>query len=412
MGDSVGMAGALSPSRLAGAFVLAGVGVVACTRLSNSAATAAVPQPEPEPEPEPAAAKATEADAAAAAEAEAEAEAAEEARLAKKRAEIEAKAKPRAPTGMERVKAKFGEAKWAAMSTKQRKMAMLAELDSDSEEEEEAPDEGQQWARAMGLSDDMRMYTGRQMLDVPRVAASEITPAEFVEKFVNRALPVVLTGAMADWPAFADAEKRWTIENFSRRFGDTPVIIDTAGSKEIKPIREYLASFPACSAQLREAAKKGEKAPPMPYLRTWYFADQLPELVGEFGTPPQFADDAFRRLPEDMVPPFQWLFFGPKGTESKLHVDVWETDAWLGNLEGEKVFTLYHPSMRPYIEREENDWVDLRMPVDAERFPKFTKAVPAQTTLKAGEIIYIPRRCVQTVLQPSPGGPAVSTFQG
>ena len=48
--------------------------------------------------------------------------------------------------------------------------------------------------------------------------------------------------------------------------------------------------------------------------------------------------------------------------------------------------------MRPYIERAENDWADLRNPIDAEAFPRFRKAVPAQTKLKAGEIIYIPRR--------------------
>ena len=362
----------------AGAFALAaGVGVVCVRRIAGASDQA---QLEAEPEP----------DAVLREEEVADEDAAEEARLAKKRAEIEAKGKPRPPTGMDRVKAKFGEEKWAAMSSKQRKLAMLAELDSDSEDE--APEEGRDWARAMGLADDLRMYTGRQMLEVPRVAASEISAADFVEKYVKRALPVVLTGAMANWPAFADAEKRWTIENFARRFGDTQVVIDTAGKKEIKPIRDYLASFPECSARLREAARNGEPALPMPYLRTWYFADQLPELVGEFETPTHFADDAFRRLPDDMVPPFQWLFFGPKGTESKLHVDVWETDAWLGNLEGEKVFTLYHPSMRPYIEREENDWVDLRKPVDAERFPNFHKAVPAQTTLRAGEILYIPRR--------------------
>ena len=76
-------------------------------------------------------------------------------------------------------------------------------------------------------------------------------------------------------------------------------IIDTAGSKQVMPIRDYLASFADCSAQLRDAAKRGEPTPPMPYLRTWFFADQLPELVEEFETPPQVADDAFRRLPAD-----------------------------------------------------------------------------------------------------------------
>lgn len=385
----------VSTAQLAGVFALA-AGVVVCTRLSGCSEKI---RPEPEPEPREADSRAEEETEATEEGAEGrprgdrgaiEEEAEEEARLAKKRAEIEARAQPRPPSGMDRVKAKFGEAKWAAMTSKQRKLAMLAELDSDSEDE--APEEGRDWARAMGLGDDLRMYTGRQMLEVPRVAASEISPADFVAKYVKRALPVVLTGAMADWPAFADAEKRWTIENFSHRFGDTQVVVDTAGKKEIKAIRDYLASFPDCSAQLREAARNGEPAPPMPYLRTWYFADQLPELVSEFETPAHFADDAFRRLPDDMVPPFQWLFFGPKGTESKLHVDVWETDAWLGNLEGEKIFTLYHPSMRPYIEREENDWADLRKPVDPERFPNFHKAVPAQTVLRAGEILYIPRR--------------------
>ena len=307
-------------------------GVTAALALAAAAGTATIccangqrspePEPEPEPELEP--------------EPEHEREPTVRELLAadeKKNPEKYKKAVPPKPlTGMERVRAKVGEEKWAAMSTKQRKMAMLAELDSgSSDSDEEEPDEGVKWARAMGYGGPdermMRMYTGSQVLPVDRVAASDISPAEFVKKYVDRAVPVVLTGAMAEWPAFADAEKRWSIANFSRRFGDTEVIIDTAGSKQVMPIRDYLASFADCSAQLRDAAKRGEPTPPMPYLRTWFFADQLPELVEEFETPPQVADDAFRRLPPDMVPPFQWLFFGPRGTESKLHVDVWETDA-------------------------------------------------------------------------------------
>jgi len=55
-------------------------------------------------------------------------------------------------------------------------------------------------------------------------------------------------------------------------------------------------------------------------------------------------------MSKDLQPPFKWLFFGPAGTQSKLHVDVWETDAWLGMLEGSKTFTLYHPAHRKHIE--------------------------------------------------------------
>lgn len=176
----------------------------------------------------------------------------------------------------------------------------------------------------------------------------------------------------------------------ARRFGETEVVIDTAGDKELLSLKEYFSRFEDYRRK-QAVAVPGQVPPAAPYLRTWYFSDQLPELVGEFTTPPHFADDAFRRLQPDMVPPFQWLFFGPKGTgppaallrpshllslmqalaptragsthpglkrlaasllaESRLHVDVWETDAWLGNLQGQKLFTLFHPSMRPCAQR-------------------------------------------------------------
>lgn len=90
---------------------------------------------------------------------------------------------------------------------------------------------------------------------------------------------------------------------------------------------------------------------PIPYLRTWYFEDDLPELCEDFEKPAHFhSDDAFCKMSKDLQPPFKWLFFGPAGTQSKLHVDVWETDAWLGMLEGSKTFTLYHPAHRKHIE--------------------------------------------------------------
>jgi len=127
------------------------------------------------------------------------------------------------------------------------------------------------------------------------------------------------------------------------------------------------------------------------------------ELVDDFTPPALFhTNDAFRKLPEDLQPPFQWLFFGPAGTQSKLHVDIWETDAWLGMLEGEKTFTLYHPSHRKYIERELNEWADLMAPPNSELYPEQHKAYPAQTLLRAGEIIYIPRKWPHHAVAQSP----------
>jgi hypothetical protein len=33
----------------------------------------------------------------------------------------------------------------------------------------------------------------------------------------------------------------------------------------------------------------------------------------------------------------------PRGCQTRLHVDVWHTDAWLCMLEGRKKFVMYHP---------------------------------------------------------------------
>jgi hypothetical protein len=75
----------------------------------------------------------------------------------------------------------------------------------------------------------------------------------------------------------------------------------------------------------------------------WDFTDDFPELRQCFDTEEYFTD-AFRKLPARTRPPFTWLFMGPKGTVSKLHVDIWYTDAWLCNLQGRKKFTVFHPS--------------------------------------------------------------------
>ena len=53
--------------------------------------------------------------------------------------------------------------------------------------------------------------------------------------------------------------------------------------------------------------------------------------------------------PDGGQPPFTWLFLGPRGCQTRLHVDVWHTDAWLCMLEGRKKFVMYHPAHLKHI---------------------------------------------------------------
>ena len=221
--------------------------------------------------------------------------------------------------------------------------------------------------------------------EIARINASDLTPEQFEATYINRGMPVIITGLMDDWPAFKSGPRKWTLDFFKRQYGNTVCPVDTNGVKEQMKIAEYLDRF-----------KEFEKLPvgsTVPYLRTWYFSDDIPELVNDFHPPDHFhRSDAFKKLPLDLQPPFQWLFFGPRGTESKLHVDIWETDAWLGMMQGVKTFTLFHPSHRKFIECGENVWADLLHPVDDVKFPKQNCSYAATAELAEGEVIYIPRR--------------------
>jgi histone arginine demethylase JMJD6 len=242
------------------------------------------------------------------------------------------------------------------------------------------------------------VFTGADYVgEIERISAHDITPEDFAQKYIKRGMPVVLTNAMDAWPAFREGERKWTIEWFKKTYGDVKPStgIDTDGCKEYISLGEYLDKFDEYS--------KLDKGKSIPYLRTWYFSDDIPELVDDFTPPSHFhASDAFLRLPEDLRPPFRWLFFGPAGTQSKMHVDIWETDAWLGMLQGDKTFTLYHPAHRKLLEVGDNVWPDILSPPKTDKFPRQAEAVPAQTLLKAGEIIYIPRKWPHHAVAQSP----------
>ena len=215
---------------------------------------------------------------------------------------------------------------------------------------------------------------------VPRIDAREVPAAEFRERFVRRGMPCVLTGLQEGWPA----REKWTPEFFRENHGDLTVAVARGKEWGQMGLRDF--------ADWLRAAQPGDDTP---YLRTWNFLDDIPELRADFSPDAHFAD-LFKVLPESMQPPFEWLFIGPAGSHTRLHVDVWGTDAWLAQLQGRKRFTLFHPAHRRFLERDDGpggapEWADLRAP-DPERFPDFSRAVPVETVLEPGEVIYLPRK--------------------
>ena len=55
-------------------------------------------------------------------------------------------------------------------------------------------------------------------VEIERLSASELSPADFHTKYFRLAKPVVITGATDQWQA-----RKWTIENLVQRVGDNKV---------------------------------------------------------------------------------------------------------------------------------------------------------------------------------------------
>jgi hypothetical protein len=88
------------------------------------------------------------------------------------------------------------------------------------------------------------------------------------------------------------------------------------------------------------------------------------------------------------------LWFGPKGSATPLHYD--SRDNLICQYIGRKHLTLYPPSQIPwlYTHGYAPSWSsvpDPRCP-DLRKFPLFARAKAVEVTLRAGEILYLPKR--------------------
>ena len=150
---------------------------------------------------------------------------------------------------------------------------------------------------------------------------SELSPWEFEEQYVNRAIPVILRGLVETWPAY----DLWSTEWFRRELGDEEVQV--AFGKEWKRLKleEYLTKYGEYEETYRSSGR------PSPYLRTWNYADEHPEFETMFDSGLWFRD-LFKKFPRRMRPPFSWLFLGPQGTrETLLPNPSVQREEWLYN---------------------------------------------------------------------------------
>ncbi|MFO1398781.1 MAG: cupin-like domain-containing protein [Burkholderiales bacterium] len=233
---------------------------------------------------------------------------------------------------------------------------------------------------------------------IPLERTQALTQDAFVESYLARNRPVIVTDAMQQWDALRDWSPAW----FREHFGDEIVQIydDLFFMVSTRPLRHYLDRFVLHAG----AAPAGPKAP---YIR-WYsrqdardafpwsddvFARLAPQWSRPYFMPPRdlllpFADDGARD-PVHAQFPARGIFISACGARTRLHVDPWASDALLCQVHGQKRFLLFAPADVEALTRD-GQLVDIRYDAATDTWTDPPVRPYADDCLQPGEIILIP----------------------
>jgi hypothetical protein len=213
---------------------------------------------------------------------------------------------------------------------------------------------------------------------VPRVRRP--SRLEFLDRYYARNEPVVIEGAIADWPAL----KRWTPAYFKERFGDR--LVEVQADRNADPDYEINAARHKKEMRFGEFVDLVESAGSTNdfYLTASNDARNkvsLAELWQDVVQVPEYLrDDPERR---------GFFWYGPQGTVTPLHHDL--TNNLLAQVRGRKLVRLIAPYELAdvYNHRHCFSQVDLDR-VDLNRYPKFLNVKVMSVVLSPGELLFLP----------------------
>jgi hypothetical protein len=214
---------------------------------------------------------------------------------------------------------------------------------------------------------------------VPR--GPKLSRQQFLDEYYALNRPVVMTGAMADWPALT----RWTFPELKRRFGERVVSVQANRSSDAK--------YEQNSERLR---------------REMSFSEYV-ELVESSGETNDFYitannagtnTEALKALWDDIVPFPEYLrdddpnnrgffWFGPKGTITPLHHDL--TNNFMAQVRGRKRVRLVAPCELAHLYNNRHCYTQVDLDrIDYERFPLFRDVTITDVEIGPGDLLFLP----------------------
>lgn len=280
------------------------------------------------------------------------------------------------------------------------------------------------------------MVKGLRQHAIPRVDAANLSLADFRARFSQQSRPVILAGAMRDWPATA----RWSTGYISSLCGARRLEQECADAKHRYVFRTQLKRFNRsingqawASLQDVDASAAGlhtvddllraQRDDPSLYLHDQSINLFCPALLDDVRAPRYFPVDFLRQVPSSDARQgrasasscaLSWhpsLFVGRAGSESGLHADSMSTRFWMGVVRGTKQFRLASPAdARDHLYPLDAGataldmghysgafGVDLFRP-NQRRHPRLREARVWEGNVSAGDVIFIPEMWAHQVI--------------
>ncbi|XP_057804465.1 arginine-specific demethylase JMJ20 [Salvia miltiorrhiza] len=248
---------------------------------------------------------------------------------------------------------------------------------------------------------------------VEKVNGKELSYAEFVEKYLDKNQPVILTGLTDDWRARKDwvsGDGKPNLRFFSDQFGGSRVQVADCAKREFtdqKRLEMSVSEFIEIWINSSNSDNGGADGKPLLYLKDWHFVKEYPDYVA-YSTPVFFRDDwlnlyldeyhmhddpeTYRERNEVNCSDYRFVYMGAKGTWTPLHADVFRSYSWSANVCGRKQWYFLCPSQHHLVfDRYMKSAVyNIFEDVCKSKYPGFEEAVWLECTQERDEIIFVP----------------------
>lgn len=214
-----------------------------------------------------------------------------------------------------------------------------------------------------------------KLTDIPRV--SNITKDDFIKNYFKPQKPVVLEQAIADWPAFS----KWNLEYMKKVAGDITVPL-----YDNRPV-QHKDGFnePHAKMKMADYVDLLKREPTKYRIFLWNILKEVPALQQDYSFP-DFGLKLLKGLP--------MLFFGGRDSYTFMHYDIDLANIFHFHFDGEKEVVLFPQSETKKLYKVPHslithESIDFSKP-DYKKWPALKSANGFKTTLKHGEVLYMP----------------------